>query len=154
MPLRITQKKENLSSISTRPDLGDIIDDVTPSPEQIVGWCTQYNNPTLTNALVAAFQHSNFRGQSCPPLEDKNPAALCLHLHCPKMHSPDDCCICSSQQHPIKRCWHVIGLPMAKVHMLEQFKAQQASGAGPWTAKDVKAIYVVPDPYLRIPELN
>jgi hypothetical protein len=46
--------------------------------------------------------------------------------------------------------------------MLEQFKAQQPSGAGPWTAKDVKALNVepqvaaiqVPGPNLRIPELN
>jgi hypothetical protein len=61
-----------------------------------------------------------------------------------KMHSPDDCCICSNQRHPIAQCWHIIGLPVAKVHMLEQFKAQQASGAGPWSAQSVKALTVEP----------
>jgi hypothetical protein len=96
------------------------------------------------DALVAAFQHSNFRRQSRSPLGDKQPAALCPHLHCSKMHLPDDCCICSNQRHPIARCWHTIGLPAAKVHMLEQFKAQQASGAGPWSAQSVKAVTVEP----------
>jgi hypothetical protein len=117
------------------------------------------------DALVAAFQHSNFRRQSRPPLGNKRPAALCPHLHCSKMHSPDDCCICSNQRHPTAQCWHIIGLPVAKVHMLEQFKAQQASGAGPWSVQSVKALTVdpqvasiasvqTPNPTLRTPNLN
>jgi hypothetical protein len=147
------------------PGLDDFIKDIPPSPEQIVGWCTQYDDPELPNALVAAFQHSNFRRQSRPPLGDKRPAALCPHLHCSKMHSPDDCCICSNQRHPIARCWHIIGLPATKVHMLDQFKAQQASGAGPWSVQSVKALTVeprvasiasvqTPDPTLCTPNLN
>jgi hypothetical protein len=60
------------------------------------------------------------------------------------MHSPGDCCICSNQCHPIARCRHIIGLLAAKVHMLEQFKAQQASGAGPWSAQSIKAVTVEP----------
>jgi hypothetical protein len=46
--------------------------------------------------------------------------------------------------------------------MLEQFKAQQASGAGPWVQKDVRMLNIkpqvaaiqVPDPALRIPALS
>jgi hypothetical protein len=33
----------------------------------------------------------------------------------------------------------VIGLPTGKQAMLEQFKAQHASGAGPWAPKPVKS---------------
>jgi hypothetical protein len=163
-PLTIAHKKANVSAV-TMPGLDDIIKDLPPSPEQIVGWCTQYNDPELMDALVAAFQHSNFRRQSRPPLGDKHPAALCPHLHCSKMHSPDDCCICSNQRHPIARCWHIIGLPATKVHMLEQFKAQQVSIAGPWSVQSVKALTVepqvasiasvqTPDPTLRTHNLN
>jgi hypothetical protein len=83
----------------------------------------------------------------------------------PSSTLPDDCCICSNQRHPIARCWHVIGLPAAKVHMLDQFKAQQASGAGPCSAQGVKAVTVepqvaaiasvhTPDPTLWTPNLD
>jgi hypothetical protein len=56
-PLIIAHKKANVSAV-TMPVLDDIIKDLPPSPEQIVGWCTQYDDPELTDALVAAFQHS------------------------------------------------------------------------------------------------
>jgi hypothetical protein len=118
----------------------------TIEPERFVNWCTQLDDPDLTNALVAAFQQCNFRPQSGPPLLDKRPVAVCPHLHCSKMHSPDDCCICNNQRHPIKRCWHIIGLPESKTHMSAQFKAQQGSQSGPWSAKTVKAIDIISSP--------
>jgi hypothetical protein len=157
-----TSKQPNISAIVTS------LDQVLQDPiklERFVNWCTQLNDPDLTNALVAAFQHSNFRQQSCPPLPDKQPAALCIHLHCSKMHSPDDCCICINQRHPIKRCLHIIGLLEGKTHMATQFKSQHESQSGPWTAKAVIGIDFVasmptaasiqqPDANLKQPPLN
>ena len=105
--------------------------DVAPAPEQIVNYCTQYGNPDLVDAVVAAFQHSHFRRQQRPPLGDKRPAGLCPHMHCSKHHSPDDCCNCNNQRHPIERCWHVVGVPENKKHMLDQFKVQQSTSSGP-----------------------
>jgi hypothetical protein len=123
--------------------LDQVLTDLSPAPEQIVAWCAQIGDLTLTDEIVAAFQR-NFRRQSCPPLGDKRPPGLCPHLQCSNHHSPDNCCICNNQRHPIERFWHVIGLPSRKTAMLKQFKAQHASSSGPWAPKVVKSAMFKP----------
>jgi hypothetical protein len=118
--------------------LDQVITDIAPAPAQIRSCCTQLGDPILTDELVAAFQ-GNFRRQNRPPLGDKRPPGLCPHLQCSNHHFPDDCCCCNNQRHPIEHCWHVIGLPTGKQAMLEQFKAQHASGAGAWAPKTVSS---------------
>ena len=75
-------KKANVSAII--PDLDHSLNDISPEPERIVSWCSQMGDPNLTDAVVAAFQNSNFRRQQRPPLGDKRPTGLCHHLHCSK----------------------------------------------------------------------
>jgi hypothetical protein len=141
--------------------LDQVLTDIAPAPEQIVAWCSQIGNSTLTAEIVAAFQ-GNFRCQSRPPLGDKRPPGLCPHLQCSNHHSPDYCCICNNQRHPIERCWHVIGLPSGKTAMLKQFKAQHASSSGLWALKVVKSAMFEPtvasvlaaDPKLVSPPLS
>jgi hypothetical protein len=157
-------KKANVSAISAPLHLDHVLNDQI-DPERILNWCTQLGDPDLTDSFVAAIQHNNFRRQSRPPLPDKRAAALCPHLHCSTVHSPDDCCLCQGQRHPIERFWHVIGLPENKQPTPASFKAQFASGSSPWAAKTVQALIHLPvdpnvlaiqtiDPSIKSPPLN
>jgi hypothetical protein len=93
--------------------------------------CAQLGDTILVNEVVAAMQGSYARRRQ--PQAEKRPAALCRHLACSKQHSPDSCCICSVQRHPIEKCWHVTGLPAGKQHMADQFKLHHHQQlTGPW----------------------
>jgi hypothetical protein len=74
----------------------------------------------MVDDVVTAIQGHYMRRRQ--PQADKRPKALCRHLACLKQHSPKGCCICSGQQHPIEKCWHITCFPAAKQHMANQFK--------------------------------
>jgi hypothetical protein len=109
-PSTSSQSPRVASAIVQPSEFDRILLQVTPEPEEIVAMCTQIlEDSILVDKVVAAMQGSYAR--HCQPQAEKRQAALlCRHLA--KQHSPNDCCICRGQRHPIEKCWHVTGLPV------------------------------------------
>jgi hypothetical protein len=120
-----------VASIDTElSDFHRIVSSAAPEPEEIVAWCAQIGDSIMVDDVVTAIQGHFMRKRQ--PQADKRPSALCRHLACLKQHSPDDCCICSGQRHPIEKCWHISGLPAGKQHMADQYKFHFQQSTGPW----------------------
>jgi hypothetical protein len=124
-----------ISVSSNNNNFDSIIANVATDPENIVAMCAQIGDSIMVEEVVAAMQ-GNFARRHQPQSE-KRPVGLCKHLSCSKVHSPDDCCLCSGQRHPIERCWHIIGLPEMKQKMAEQFKIHQQQSTGPWSVHSI-----------------
>jgi hypothetical protein len=129
-------KSAHVAAISSSHDNFDsVIATVATDPETIVAMCAQIGDSLMVEEVVAAMQGNFSRRRQ--PQGEKRPVALCKHLSCSLYHSPDDCCICSGQRHPIDRCWHIIGLPTKKQTIAEQFKIHHQQGTGPWSVHSV-----------------
>ena len=58
---------------------------------------------------------------------------------CGKGHSPNICCIFSSTNHKVDKCWHVIDKPSRVKEMIAAFKVMKESGDGPLNQDPIKA---------------
>jgi hypothetical protein len=117
LPMSSSQSPCVAAAIAQPSEFDQILSQTTPEPKEIVAMCAQLGDTILVHEVVAATQGS-YAWQHQPQAE-KRPTALCRHLACSKQHSPDDCCICSGQRHPIEKRWHVTGLPAGKQHMAD-----------------------------------
>ena len=71
-------------------------------------------------------QHSLEKPVSCP------------WAPCGKIHPPNICCICSSTNHRVDKCWHVVDKPARVVEMIDAFKVMKQSGDGPFNQDPMK----------------
>jgi hypothetical protein len=96
----LSAKLIRVAAISASPNnFASIIANVATDPENIVAMCAQIGDSIMVEEVVAAMQ-GNF-GRRRQPQSEKRPVGLCKHLMCSKVHSPDDCCLCSYNDIPL-----------------------------------------------------
>ena len=82
-------------------------------------------------AAIQRFQQSRFQRGSGRGRGMISTPTACLFGPCSRTHPPEQCCICRAV-HPVRKCWHVTGLPDSVLSTANNFKKLMQAKEGPW----------------------